>query len=130
MDETEEMKESLKGMIKSNDIADLKLAIEIVSGNEEFKDMWYNIKDYISKDTVRYIELYSKEGGSDKVYLIVLNKTLKNSRIYGMMAYYGRRGKTMRSDDKGECWNGHNMDHLMNEKINKGYKLINDIKLK
>lgn len=126
MDENEEMKESLKGMIKSEDIADIKLAIEIVSGNEEFKDMWYNIKDYITKDTTRYIELYSKEGKSDKVYLLVESRYKAG---YNVKAYFGRRGKKMRMDDKGIAFYNR-IENLANEKEFKGYKRINDVSLK
>lgn len=138
MEEKNEFQESLSNMIKSSDMADVKLAIGIVSNNPEMiKDVWYDINNYITADTHRYAELYCKEGTSDKVYIIVLNKIKKGyvdrwtEDAVELQAYYGKRGKSMRNDYKGNgnlYYIDRQFEDLMDEKIHKkGYTLINEV---
>ena len=134
--EDDEIKDSLAGMIKSNSLDDIKLAISIIENDAEaslYKDVWYNIKDYITKETSRYVELYCKDGTADKVYIIVENCLKKQSygNQYRTIAYYGRRGKSMRTNDLGvshsKDWQ---LENMMNKKLEKGYKIINEFPCK
>lgn len=118
------IKQSLSNMIKSNDIADVKLAIGIASVNEDFKDVWYNINDYITKDTIKYVELYSKEGKSDKVYIIIVNKL--GGWKYNTISYFGKRGKSLRIGYNEIHHSTYLYNELKDNKTNKGYKIINE----
>jgi len=131
MDEqNDELKESLTNMFKEGRIEDAKLAAGIITANPDLvplKDIWYNINDLITKDTIKYVELYCKEGSHDKVYIIIVNKTKTfNNNI---IAYYGRRGKNLRIDNKGSVGNWKEaVQKIMDEKIyKKGYTIINEV---
>jgi len=126
MDEQDEMKDSLSSMIKEGKIDDIKLATGIVNANLELmKNVWYNINDLITKDTIRYVELYCREGIHDKVYVIIENKE-KNSN-YRTIAYYGRRGKNLVKKDYGlSSYSNWELKEIMAKKLDKGYILINE----
>ena len=96
--EDHELKKSLVNMLKGG-IDDAKLASTIISSNPDLvplKDVWYNINDYITPDTIKYVELYCKEDNHDKVYIITEVKTYHDNII----VYYGRRGKKLVKKDK------------------------------
>lgn len=132
MEKDKELTESLNDMIDSKNIDDMKFAAGIIQAQPNLvaKDIlhWYNINDYITPKTIKYVELYSKEGGSDKVYILILNQTSKF--YYEVEAYYGRRGKSLRYDNKyqgiDETVANRTFNRYSNEKQEKkGYQLIN-----
>ncbi len=139
MEDNKEMINSLNGMIKSTDLADTKLAIEIIQNQPELADeayknkVWYNIKEYITNNTIKYAELYCHTDNHDKVYIIVVNKIMGKDKGVETIAYYGRRGqKTLRKDHKGfssNYWKYGDHDYLKNEKVAKGYTVINEVEL-
>lgn len=70
------------------------------------------------------MNLWYFQGTSDKVYKVVL--TMKDG-IYTLTAFWGRRGKTMQSQVKGEYpfhWDAvREMHNLVATKTGKGYKV-------
>lgn len=129
MEENDELKDSLKNMIKSNDDESRNLAIGIVKDNlEEFQGVWYDINKLITPQTTRYVEMYCKEDNHDKVYIVVENKLAVNK--FETKCFFGRRGKTLREHLEAiSYWEGQNIDRIVGEKkFKKGYKVINDVK--
>ncbi len=130
-EENDDIAPMLNNMIDSKSIEDIKLAASIIKNQpdmvskESLKNHWYNINDYINKNTKRYVELYCTNEVSDKVYILVANKN--NNWGYEITAYYGRRGKTMQSDKKGQVSEWSNVfDNIIKDKLKKGYNIINE----
>lgn len=75
--------------------------------------------------TLATMNLHYIGGTSDKVYKVVL--TMKDG-IYTLTAFWGRRGKTMQSQVKGNYsfhWDAvRELHNLVATKTNKGYRVI------
>jgi hypothetical protein len=68
-------------------------------------------------------ELYYQEGSSDKVYILDLGK---NEDGWFVLAQYGRRGSSLRTEDKGTGLEYQEAkdtyESVLKQKLNKGYK--------
>lgn len=68
-------------------------------------------------------ELQYQEGSSDKVYLLDLGK---NDEGWFVLAQYGRRDKSLRTEDKGHALSyadaKETYETVLKQKLNKGYK--------
>lgn len=131
-DEKEEITNSLNQMLGSKSLDDMKLAVQIAKNQPDIIDkkllQWYDLKDFIDLDkSIKLKELYSSEGGSDKVYIINLRKDKNDFSVTG---YYSRRGKSMRHDTKYKGIYEHHaqtaFEKLLKQKLEKGYKLLNE----
>lgn len=131
--EEEEITNNINAMIDSKNIENMKLAASIIKNQPDMvvkKDLhWYDINNYITKDTIKHAELYCSDGKADKVYIIVMTAISKKRDEYAVDAYYGRRGKTMQHDNKCKgVWSyraDSEYDSLLSSKLKKGYQIIN-----
>lgn len=130
------MTESLNEMIDSKGIDNIQLAASIIKNQPDLlekgilKGHWYNIEDIVSKQCKKYVELYYSDSKSDKIYIIAMEPCSSGWRgTYDVIGYYGRRGKSILSDTKVQNTSIQNAEwyfnHILKDKLKKGYKQIN-----
>lgn len=84
----------------------------------------YGDEDVFPDGEEEQVELAYQEGSSDKVYLLDLGK---NDSGWFVLAQYGRRGSSLRTEDKGtglgyqEAKDAY--EKVLKQKLNKGYKI-------
>lgn len=134
-----EVTNSIKNMLNTNNINDIKLAAGIIAAQPDMIDKriikdqlekhWYDIDKVIDKSkSVKWAELYMNDDteNKDKVYILNIQKSKGNN--YCVEAHYGRRGKNMQYDNKG-VFNEEKAlkvyEKTLREKIKKGYTHLN-----
>lgn len=131
-EENKEITKTIGNMIDSKDLDNIQLASAIIRSqpdmidSETLKGRWHNINNIINSNTIKYTELYCYNGGSDKVYIVLLNENKGN---YNVRTCYGRRGSKLKIINKTTTPSKLNAERVFNKVVkeklkSKGYKEI------